>query len=331
MKSVAEYGAVVLGAPLYIFRWHKDARGFLSRHQKALLQRPVAVFAVGPINDKEEDWQAIRENFQKELAKFRWFSPLTTEVFGGKFNPNTLTFPHNLIPAMKQMPPSDIRDWAAIREWSEGLNSPIPAGGWRVKLTRRGRIPRIGFTIAETSTGDINVKNATKATILTFAAITAIAGSEHGIGEILQGSHPPDELYIQSWPGSPFFEIMAGEPAMTVVPNLLVTGLLAILASLIFLGWAGFFIGRRHAGLVLILLSIGMLLVGAGFRAAPAGDHPRRRRDMAANTAEDDSKARRRAAAFPGRSVGVGLRRRAGRLAAGLPRHQPDRCLHRHP
>ena len=52
---------------------------------------------------------------------------------------------------------------------------------------------------------------------------------------------------------------------MTIVPNLLVTGILAILLSLIFIAWMTMFVQRKNGGLVLILLSIIMLLLGAGF------------------------------------------------------------------
>jgi menaquinone-dependent protoporphyrinogen oxidase len=45
--TLTGYSAVVLGAPLYMFRWHKDALRFLSRHRQALAGRPVAVFALG--------------------------------------------------------------------------------------------------------------------------------------------------------------------------------------------------------------------------------------------------------------------------------------------
>jgi menaquinone-dependent protoporphyrinogen oxidase len=119
--ALDKYRAVVLGAPLYMFRWHKDARRFLSRHRQALEQRPVAVFALGPFEDKEEDWQGVREQIDKELSKFEWFKPLAVQVIGGKFDPHTLTFPYNLIPALKQMPVSDIRDWEAIRAWASDL------------------------------------------------------------------------------------------------------------------------------------------------------------------------------------------------------------------
>jgi hypothetical protein len=94
--------------------------------------------------------------------------------------------------------------------------------------------------------------------------LMGLAGIEHGIGETLQGNIAPSGIMFPSWPGSAFFRIVAGEPAMTIVPNLLVTGILAILFSLIFFVWATMFVQRKNGGLVLILLSIVMLLVGGG-------------------------------------------------------------------
>jgi hypothetical protein len=109
------------------------------------------------------------------------------------------------------------------------------------------------------------MKNATQVVVSTLGALAGLMGIEHGIGEILQGNAAPDGMMILSWPGSAFFSTLAGEPAMTILPNLLVTGILAIFFSLIFLLWATLFVQRKHAGLVLILLSIVMLLVGGGF------------------------------------------------------------------
>jgi hypothetical protein len=107
--------------------------------------------------------------------------------------------------------------------------------------------------------------NATRVTVSTFGVLAGLAGIEHGIGEVLQGDRAPEGVVILSWPGSEAFRILAGEPAMTLVPNLLASGLLAIAVSVLFLVWVTVFAGRRHAGLVLILLSVAMLLVGAGF------------------------------------------------------------------
>ena len=125
VRSLDGYGAIVLGAPLYMFRWHKDAKSFLSRHRQALLARPVAVFAMGPLKDEAKDWQDVRAQLEKELAGFPWLAPVAAEVFGGKHDPAKLTFPHNLIPALKQMPATDIRDWTAIRAWAIGLAAKL--------------------------------------------------------------------------------------------------------------------------------------------------------------------------------------------------------------
>lgn len=128
VQSLEEYSAVVLGAPLYMVHWHKDAHKFLSWHREALTNLPVAVFALGPLNDKEEDWKEVRSQLDKELAKFPWLRPVAIEVFGGKFDPEKLGFPDNLIarlPAspIHNMPASDIRDWAEIRAWASSLAS----------------------------------------------------------------------------------------------------------------------------------------------------------------------------------------------------------------
>jgi len=121
VRTLEGHDAVVMGAPLFMFRWHKDARAFLARHREALTQRPVAVFALGPFNDVPKEWQGVREQLDKELAKFPWLKPAAVAIFGGKFDPATLRFPFNLLPAMKNIPASDIRDWAAISAWASEL------------------------------------------------------------------------------------------------------------------------------------------------------------------------------------------------------------------
>lgn len=108
------------------------------------------------------------------------------------------------------------------------------------------------------------MRNATRIMVSTFGAWTGLAGIEHGIGEILQGNKAPEGLMILSWPESTFFSILGGEPAMTIIPNLLVTGILAIVFSLIYIAWATLFVQKKNGGLVMILLSIVMLLVGGG-------------------------------------------------------------------
>jgi len=128
VRSLDAYSAVVLGAPLYIGRLHKDARLFLSRHHDGLALRPVAIFALGPLKSPrdEAEWKGCREQFETDLAQYPWLAPIAVELFGGKLDPAQLRFPDTLlsiVPAspFKNMAPVDLRDWEAIRAWADAL------------------------------------------------------------------------------------------------------------------------------------------------------------------------------------------------------------------
>lgn len=95
--------------------------------------------------------------------------------------------------------------------------------------------------------------------------LAGVGGLMHSVGEILQGSTPPVSIVFDSWVDEPFATNLGGEPAMTLVPNLLLTGILTIVASLAVVVWSAAGTGRAGYGRVLFLLSIVMLLVGGGF------------------------------------------------------------------
>lgn len=121
VKKLHDFDAAVIGAPLYIYRWHKDAVRFLSRHRKSLMRLPTAVFALGPVRDphNEQEWRDSRHQLDQELSRFAWFKPVVIQLFGGKYDPKSLGFP------LKQLagdtPTTDIRDWVAIEAWTREL------------------------------------------------------------------------------------------------------------------------------------------------------------------------------------------------------------------
>lgn len=121
VHAIGQYGAVVLAAALYMGRLHKDARQFLSEHRATLMKVPVALFVLGPVQKVEKDWTGARQQLDKELAKFPWLSPVAQHIVGGKFDPATLGFPFKLIPPLRKMPVSDVRDWTAIRAGASEL------------------------------------------------------------------------------------------------------------------------------------------------------------------------------------------------------------------
>lgn len=119
--DLGSYCAVVMGAALYMGRLHKDARRFVLEHRTALSRIPVAIFVPGPVKAIEKDWIGAEQQLAKELKNFPWFKPVACKVVGGKFDPSTLRFPLSLIPALRKMPASDVRDWTAIRAWAKDL------------------------------------------------------------------------------------------------------------------------------------------------------------------------------------------------------------------
>jgi hypothetical protein len=104
------------------------------------------------------------------------------------------------------------------------------------------------------------VRVAAVASILGIAA--GIGGASHGPGEMLQGNAAPAGLVIEAWPA---LTLLSGEPAMTLVPSsFLITGVLALVSGGLVTFWSALHLWRKNGGLVLILLSVAMLLVGGG-------------------------------------------------------------------
>jgi menaquinone-dependent protoporphyrinogen oxidase len=114
VHDLSRYAGVVLGGGIYMGRWHRDARGFARHFAEALQGLPVAVFALGPIDDDPEHRQGSEKQFGAALEKLP-FEPVATALFGGVIDPRRLRFPFN------HMPAADVRDWDEIQVWATDL------------------------------------------------------------------------------------------------------------------------------------------------------------------------------------------------------------------
>jgi hypothetical protein len=106
---------------------------------------------------------------------------------------------------------------------------------------------------------------AVRTTAAAFGVYAGILGMEHGYFETLQGNVAPRGLKVLAVSPSELPFPFGHEPAMTVIPNLLVTGILAILAGFAIILWSSAFLQTRHGAAILLLLSVLLLLVGGGF------------------------------------------------------------------
>jgi menaquinone-dependent protoporphyrinogen oxidase len=120
VKLLTGYSAVIIGAPLIMFRWHKDARTFLKKFRKDLSNLPSAVFALGPISSVDtQGFAPSREQLNSEIAKFSWFEPRSMRLFGGRYDPTRAPLGEKLY--LDGMQSVDLRNWDDIRAWAESL------------------------------------------------------------------------------------------------------------------------------------------------------------------------------------------------------------------
>jgi hypothetical protein len=106
---------------------------------------------------------------------------------------------------------------------------------------------------------------ATRVVASTLGVLIGLAGMEHGYFEMLQGNAKPSSIFIEAiGPAQRFWEY-GTERALTIVPNFLLTGILAMTVGLLAVIWASMYIDRKYGAPVLPLLLIVLWLVGGGF------------------------------------------------------------------
>ena len=111
-----------------------------------------------------------------------------------------------------------------------------------------------------------DMRKATRIVSSTFGFLAGIAGLGHGVTEVLQGNvHPTSVMFASiGAPCVPEKAWHACEPAMTLLPNLLIAGILTVIFGLLILIWSAAFVQRKKGGSLLILFSVILLLVGGG-------------------------------------------------------------------
>jgi len=114
--------------------------------------------------------------------------------------------------------------------------------------------------------------NATRIVVAAFAILCGFTGIAAGFFEILQGNVAPDGLVISTigpeysmWKTYGLSELMETYSALTIIPNFLVTGILAVIVGCVVIIWGVGFVHRKHGVIIFLLLSIIQFLVGGSF------------------------------------------------------------------
>jgi len=151
-EEVSTYDAVIVGGPMQILGWHREAVKFLQKHQKTLSGIPVAYFftalhltktsetslgalsiyqdpaiALTPKNENKlsfkEKHTTVESYLEPVRKKVPLIKPVSVGFFAGKLDYSKLNIFHKLfIKLIIRAESGDFRNWEAIREWASSLN-----------------------------------------------------------------------------------------------------------------------------------------------------------------------------------------------------------------
>jgi len=141
VKSPAEYDAYVIGSAAYMFRWLKEATGFVRRNRAVLAGKPVWLFSSGPLGSEPLDAEGRDQKVAavpKEIAELRQVvNARDHQVFFGAYERDRKPIGLgerfvSLMPAARDaLPDGDFRDWPEIEAWAAGIARDlrsVPAG-----------------------------------------------------------------------------------------------------------------------------------------------------------------------------------------------------------
>jgi hypothetical protein len=96
--------------------------------------------------------------------------------------------------------------------------------------------------------------SARRAVASIFGAYAGLLGMQHGYFETLQGNVAPKGMLINAIAPQASNMWQGGEPALTIIPNFLVTGFLSIIFGILVVMWSTGFIQRKKGSVVLTVL-----------------------------------------------------------------------------
>lgn len=119
IRSIDDYGVVIVGSAVYMFKWQGEAVDFLKRFERQLGKRQVWLFGSGPTGGTPEDDAKVAEMLADQPPPPGDVAKLAERVqargyqtFGGRVGPGMGGIFERWVPK------GDWRDFDAIREWA---------------------------------------------------------------------------------------------------------------------------------------------------------------------------------------------------------------------
>jgi menaquinone-dependent protoporphyrinogen oxidase len=126
IHAIDEYGLVVVGSGVYMFRWHGDSVGFVKRFEGKLRDRPTWLFGSGPTGGTPEADEKLAQVLADQPPPPGNIAKLAARVgargyrtFGGRAGPEMGGIFERWIPK------GDWRDFDAVRTWANGIADSV--------------------------------------------------------------------------------------------------------------------------------------------------------------------------------------------------------------
>ena len=90
--------------------------------------------------------------------------------------------------------------------------------------------------------------SATRVIVSTLGVLIAVGGMDHGLFEVLQGNKPTGGLVVHAIGEQNRMWAYGTEDAFTLIPNFLITGVAAIVVSVLIMVWSVGFVHKKQHG-----------------------------------------------------------------------------------
>jgi menaquinone-dependent protoporphyrinogen oxidase len=143
VKDVSGYDLIIVGSGMQMAKWTGAAESFLTKFQKELASKKVAIFvssaaqALIEFEKKTEEIKKARKGYLEDKAARYNLHPISMVIFGGVWDFNKMFFllrktlasikPKIEAAGFREIKPGlyDTRDWDVIRTWAKEIAAKV--------------------------------------------------------------------------------------------------------------------------------------------------------------------------------------------------------------
>jgi len=117
VKDITEYDVIMIGSPIYVGKWKKEASNFVENNAEQLQSKKVFYFLTC-MNLTSTDQEKLDQVPQFLTYERGLVEPISEGRFAGVINPKKLSFFKRMMIKLVKAPEGDFRDWEEIANWT---------------------------------------------------------------------------------------------------------------------------------------------------------------------------------------------------------------------